>query len=525
MRKGQEESSTLPDDVEALKALVRRQSEEIAKLEHHVQVLTKLVFGPKSERRLVSAEDGLQGHLFLATLIAQAEQIAQQQSVAATVELVREATPPKPKARRKQFADALPRVRSIFDLKAEQKNCCEREMVPMGEEVTRELERVEISIVHEIVRKKYCCRACQEHVKIAAGPDRVIDKGILGTGFLAHVIAERFGHHMPYYRLEKKYAAEGLDLSRTVLCRSSLQCAEILQPIWNAMLEEVRASPVIHTDDTPVVLQESSRGEPATARLWIYRDLDGRLVYDFTESRSRDGPVHILGDYAGYIQADAFAGYDVFFAPRGKATEVACWAHARRYFVRARDSDPTLADAAIERIGQLYAIERVAKDRKLEVDGVCELRRSTARPILIALRPWLELTRTQVLDKSPMAKAIDYTLSNWVALTRYVDDGRLNIDNLPAERALRAIAIGRKNWMMIGNERGGNAAAVLYTLVQTCKEIGVVPQTYLRDVLLRIGRESDVTKLTPHGWKKHFAAGVEQELARAERMIQSALSR
>jgi hypothetical protein len=193
--------------------------------------------------------------------------------------------------------------------------------------------------------------------------------------------------------------------------------------------------------------------------------------------------------------------------------------------VRARDSDPTLADAAIERIGQLYAIERVAKDRKLEVDGVCELRRSTARPILIALRPWLELTRTQVLDKSPMAKAIDYTLSNWVALTRYVDDGRLNIDNLPAERALRAIAIGRKNWMMIGNERGGNAAAVLYTLVQTCKEIGVVPQTYLRDVLLRIGRESDVTKLTPHGWKKHFAAGVEQELARAERMIQSALSR
>jgi len=188
-------------------------------------------------------------------------------------------------------------------------------------------------------------------------------------------------------------------------------------------------------------------------------------------------------------------------------------------------TDPTLADFAIARIGELYAVERVAKERRLDAAGVCELRGRVARPVLDLLRPWLELTRTQVLDKSPMAKAIDYALSNWTALLRYVDDGRLNIDNLPAERALRAVAIGRKNWMMIGNERGGNAAAVLYTLVQTCKEIGVVPQTYLRDVLLRIGREPDVTKLTPHGWKKHFAAGVEQELARAERMIQSALSR
>jgi transposase len=135
--------------------------------------------------------------------------------------------------------------------------------------------------------------------------------------------------------------------------------------------------------------------------------------------------------------------------------ELACLAHARRYFVRARDSDPTLTDAAIERIGQLYAVERVAKLRELSADGRCELRRSMAKP---ALKPWLELTRTQVPDKRPMAKAIHYALSNWEALTRYVEDGRLNIDNLPAERALCAVAVGRKNWMMIGNERGGNAA-------------------------------------------------------------------
>jgi len=529
----------LPDDVGALKALVRRQSteiaqqveriaqqsEHIAKLEQHVQALTKIAFGPKSEKRDLDAADRLQGHLFHATLIAQAEAIAQEKSVATTVALLREETAKRPAARRKQFPSHLPRVQSIFDLKPEQKRCCGVEMKPMGEEVTRELERVEVAIVHEIVRKKYCCRECQEHVKIAAGPDRVIDKGILGVGFLAPVIAERFGHHLPYYRLEKKYETKGLDLSRTVLCRSSLQCAEILKPNWQAMLNEVRASPVIHTDDTPVVLQEARDGAKATARLWIYRDLKGRLVYDFTESRSRDGPVNILGEYAGYIQADAFAGYDVFFAPSGSATEVACWAHARRYFVKARDSDRTLADVALARIGELYAVERVAKERRLETAGVCELRRRVARPVLDLLRPWLELTRTKVLDKSPMAKAIDYALSNWIALSRYVDDGRLNIDNLPAERALRAVAVGRKNWLMIGNERGGNAAAVLYTLVQTCKEIGVVPQTYLRDVLLRIGRESDVSKLTPHGWKEHFAPEVEKELVRAAGLLERALSR
>ncbi|MSR47663.1 MAG: transposase, partial [Planctomycetes bacterium] len=158
-------------------------------------------------------------------------------------------------------------------------------------------------------------------------------------------------------------------------------------------------------------------------------------------------------------------------------------------------------------------------------DGVRELRESSARPVLNELQEWLELARTQVLDKSPLAKAIHYALSNWAALTRYVEDGRLNIDNLPAERALRAVAVGRKNWLMVGNARGGKAAAVLYTLVQTCKEIGIVPQTYLRDVLLRIGREANVMKLTPHGWKQHFAGQVEQELSRAEQVIRAALSR
>jgi transposase len=334
---------------------------------------------------------------------------------------------------------------------------------------------------------------------------------MLGTGALAHVITERFGNHLPYHRLEKKYAAEGLALSRSVLCRSSLACAELLQPIWQQMLAEIRAADLLQTDDTPVVLQESSIGARKTARMWIYRDLKKRHVYDFTESRSRDGPLAILGDFEAFVQADAYGGYDVLFGPGSKMTEVGCWAHARRYFKQALDAEQALATEALATIRRLYAIERAAKEQNLDADGVLRLRQEHAVPELERFKTWLEVTRTQVLDKGPMAKAIGYALSNWIALNRYVTDGRIPIDNNGAERALRAVAVGRKNWILIGNVRGGKCAAILYSLVQTAKAIGIDPKTYLRDVLERIAKEADVEKLTPHGWQQHFAAEVAAE--------------
>ena len=496
--------------------LLAQREELVAKLEHQVAVLTKLVFGPKSERQvervdLALTAGGRQPFLFLTEIAAQAQQLAEQKQVVATVELKRAGKPAALKARRTTFPDHLPRVTTTLELPAEQRICCGREMKEMGREVTRELERVETFVVHETVRMKYSCRICQEHVKIAPGPQRVIEKGILSTSALAHLIVERFGHHLPYHRLEKKYAAEGIDLSRSVLCRSALTCAELLTPIWNQMRGEIQAADLIQSDDTPVVLEESSLGSRKTARMWIYRDLEGRQLYDFTESRSRDGPQAILGECAGFLQVDAYGGYDGFFRPGSKLIEVGCWAHARRYFKRALDSEQALATEALATIRELYAIERAAKDQKLEPGEVLRLRREHALPILDRFRIWLEVTRTQVLDKGPLATAIDYTLSNWIALNRYTSDGRIPIDNNGAERALRAVAVGRKNWIQIGNVRGGQGAAVLFSLVQTCKTIGVDPKTYLRDVLLRIATESDASKLTPHGWKKHFCATVAAE--------------
>ena len=227
-----------------------------------------------------------------------------------------------------------------------------------------------------------------------------------------------------------------------------------------------------------------------------------------TESRGRDGPAKVLTGFEGYMQADAYSVYDAFYRT-GLIFEVGCWAHARRYFIEAEDGEPEFSREAISRIGELYAIERQAKDASLKPEQICELRQRESLPRLERLRDWMGVTRTKVLDKGALAKAIDYALSNWAALCRYCEDGRLSIDNNAAERALRTVAVGRKNWIVFGNEHGGEAAAVMYSLIATCKEHGIDPRTYLRDVLLRIGKVSEVKELTPYGWKAKWAPVVE----------------
>jgi transposase len=246
-------------------------------------------------------------------------------------------------------------------------------------ETSRELERIETTIVHEIARTKDACSTCHEGVVTTAWQGKVIDKGLLGPWFLAPVITERFGHHLPYYRLEGRYRGEGLELSRAVLCESMARCAELLEPIAEELRREVLASPVVHTDDTPVTLARSGEGGSRQARVWVYLNREGRCWYEFTESRQRDGPARVFRDFTGYLHADAYGGYDRVFFPGG-ATEVACWAHVRRKFVDAEATDPVLAQEAIDRIRALFQIEETAKE--LNDDARAELRKARARPLL-----------------------------------------------------------------------------------------------------------------------------------------------
>lgn len=515
----------LPDDSEALKRLFVEEIAErdaqlverdtrIRLLESENRLLRSERFEPKSERRASDSFAATPGqmHLLFPELVEAAERVADEKRVEGVVEIRQPEAKAVPK-RRKHFPPHLPVVRTTFELPLEQRSCdCGATLEKIGEDVTKELERLEIAVVHEIARTKYACKSCACGVKTAPGPDRVIDRGILGTGFLAHVLVERFGHHMPYNRLESKYASEGFDLSRSVLCESAVRCAELLEPIAEQIRKDALASGVIQTDDTPVTIQVDSQNNSRQGRVWVYRGLDGQVFFDMTESRGRDGPTAVLEAFEGYMQADAYPAYDAFFRDR-KILEVGCWAHARRYFIKAEDSEPQFAKEAIARIREIYLIDRRAKEAGLGPDALRDVRRSEALPLLERLREWMAVTRTKVLDKGLLAKAIDYSLSNWDALVRYCDDGRLEIDNNAAERALRAVAVGRKNWIFFGNERGGKTAAVAYSLIATCKEHGVDPRTYLRDVLLRIGKVSDVRELTPYGWKAKWAPVVDAHRA------------
>jgi hypothetical protein len=282
------------------------------------------------------------------------------------------------------------------------------------------------------------------------------------------------------------------------------------------MIREVRASRVIHTDDTPVEVLEPGRGETRTGRFWVYvGDADHPLtVFDYTPSRSRDGPREFLKDWSGFLQADAFGGYDGIYAGQvgGQVTEAACWAHARRKFYDARTSDAAMSAQALAYIRLLYDVEKEAKD--LPAAQRQALRQQRAVPRLEQFGQWLHAQQAAqggpVLPKSPIGQAITYALNQWSALNVYVTDGDLAIDNNASENALRRVALGRKNWLFCGSDNGGTTAAVLFSLIATCQRHKVEPFAYLRDVLTRIAATpvSQLDDLLPGRWQPAAGSGV-----------------
>jgi transposase len=410
--------------------------------------------------------------------------------------------------RRKLPAD-LPRERIEHDLSTAEKlcPCCQTPRVRIGAEISERLDYTPAVLkVIEHVRPKYICRKCAGEVAIASLLPEPIEKGLAAPGLLAHVIVSKFADHLPLYRQQKIFARSGLDLPRSTLCDWLADCAGLLKPLYALMVKLVLEAKVIHTDDTPVRLLHPDG--PRTGRVWVYLgDVDHPYtVYEATSSRSRDGPQTFLRDFKGYLQADAFGGYDGIYA-RG-VTEVACWAHARRKFVEAEGTDAVRAAEAIARIRLLYDIEDRA--RKLSPAERAALRQREAVLVLQSLQHWLDQLQNQVLPKSPLGQALTYVRNQWAALNVYVTDGDLAIDNNAAERALRGTAIGRKNWLFFGSETGGQTAAVLMSFIATCQRHGINPWLYLKDALTRMPTcpAAEMASLLPNAWAKaQHAAG------------------
>jgi len=431
---------------------------------------------------------------------------------------------------RRRMPANLERQKVIHDLPEEQKPCpcCGNLRHIIGKQTHEQFDYVPAKVkVIEHIRLTYGCPHCEANgspagpqMVTADKPSQPIAKGLAAPGLLSYVMVSKYADHLPLHRLEGILRRHGIEIGRSTMCDWAGQCADLLRPLYDRMVDEVRASKVIHTDDTPVKVQDRSRTQTRTGRFWVYLgDNDHpQTVFAYTSSRSRDGPMEFLRNWGKdrrvYLQADAFGGYDGIYAGQagGLVTEVACWAHARRKFYDARNSDPAGSTQALAHIRLLYDVEAEAKKAadKSGHDLTSEryrLRQQQAVPRLGQLRAWLESQQAQrggpVLPKSPMGQAIQYALNQWAALCVYATDGRLAIDNNASENALRRVAIGRKNWLFAGSDNGGRTAATLFSLIATCQRHAVEPFAYLRDVLTRIADTpiSQLDKFLPDRWK------------------------
>ena len=487
------EAAALPNDVEALKgiilarsaklevaeALVISQKLELEKLRFEIAYLKRMKYGRSSEQL-----DGelLQMQLSIEDLEA---------SLAEKPLEVRPTPKESPeKPARRPLPGELPREEIVHENPCACPDCGGK-LRPLGEDVSEMLEYVPSHFkVIRHVRPKLSCGSCQRIVQPLA-PSRPIERGIAGPGLLAHVLVSKYCDHLPLYRQSQIYAREGIDLDRSTLADWVGGASALLDPLVRAIGRYALTTYKIHGDDTPVPVLFPGRGTTKQGRLWTYVRDDRpagsadppAVFFRYSPDRKGERPRAHLANFSGVLQADAYAGFDRLYGEKIK--EAACWAHVRRKFydIHVALSSPVALEA-LERIGRLYKVEEEVRGRSPHERHA--VRQARAGPELKSLHEWLQRTATALSKKSELAKAIRYALLNWVALTRYCEDGRLEIDNNAAERALRAVALGRKNWLFAGSDDGGERAAAIYTLLGTAKLNDLNPESYLRYVLERI---------------------------------------
>jgi len=478
-------ASNLPDDPAVLKGLVhellgtnRQQQRRIDQLEHRLDQLLKRLYGPRADKlnpnQLDLFGDG-----------TPPDPVPPAPPPDVPDELPAKKTPGHG---RRALSANLRRVRVEVDVPDAEKLAVGGTWVKIGEEVSERLDFTPSTLfVRQTVRPKYVVRFGDDRpdqLRVAELPPEALPKAMAAPGLVADVIVSKCVDHLPLYRQEKRYARQGVDLSRSTLCGWLADAAAALDPLYRLLEARVLAAKAVHTDDTPVPVQDPTRDHCRTGRIWAYVSAGG-VVYDATEDRCRDGPIDFLAGFRGFLQCDAYAGYDELFrSSRGAVVEVGCWAHARRKFVEAEKTSPREAHEAVARIRQLYAVEDEA--RALDPSARAVYRRQKAGPVLDALKDWLDREQARALPRTPLADALTYATNQWAALTVYVTDGDLAIDNNAAERAIKPFAIGRKNWLFFGSDRGGRTLATLCSLTATCELRGINPWDYLKGVLTRL---------------------------------------
>jgi transposase len=398
-------------------------------------------------------------------------------------------------------------------------------MTKIKEIITEQLDvLMESLFVTQQVRYQYACKRCYRTIKTSALPAQPIEKGKFGTSLLAYLMVQKFEYYLPYYRLEKWFERQGVPVSRMTISTSLIKAAFLLEPIVDFFHKKIQEGYHIFTDDTPMPTLDPGTGKTKTGRIWVYTQKEkegdgGVTVYTYTASRHGKYPQEFLKDFKGYVQADAFSGLNALFTEKDDEKnlmrkEVGCWAHSRRKFVDILSYDPhSLATTVVDWIGDLYAIERRAKKANLTDEQRRWLRKNQSKPILKKIRRWLKQYYPHVVPKSALGQAMAYAINNWRALTRFLEDGALEIDNNRSERKIKTIVMGRKNHLFVGSEEGGKAAAIIYSVIETCRQNEVDPFLYLKDVLERVSTHpnSRIDELLPANWKKLYGTATHDE--------------
>lgn len=474
---------------------------EIEKLKFQIAKLRRMQFGRSSERITRQIE---QLELRLEELEAAEAEETEKSEVEPPAKPIRERAKPK----RKPLPEHLPR-QEVTHQPAGEGACscpdCGKGMAKFGEDVTEVLDYIpgRFQLIRH-VRPKYACTAC-DVITQAPAPPMPTPRGRATPAMLAHLLVSKFVDHLPLYRQSEIYAREGVELDRSTLADWVGQAAWLLDPVVAAIRKHVFAAEKIHGDDTTVPVLAPGLGRTATGRLWVYVR-DDRLfagpaapaaVYFYSPDRGGEHPATHMAAFAGFLQADGYAGFEKLYNPArtkpGPITEVACWAHCRRKFYDAWEATKSpVAKEALDRIGAIYAIED--KARFAPAAERAEHRRETAA-ILDGFFDWADKTVAKLPGKLALAEAFRYTIKRRVALSRFLTDGRLEVDNNTAENAMRGIAIGRKNYLFCGSDAGGERAAAIYTLVQTARLNKLNPETYLRDILTKIAGGHPINRI------------------------------
>lgn len=498
------ESSSDTQTVEVLRELLDRAQRElkfsqarIAALNFEVARLKKWRFGSSSESLDTSTQAVLFDNILADTALEDAA--------------AKEATKPasstprtKGQAVRQSLPQNLPRIEYRYEI--EETHCsCGSAFKRIGEEISEQLDCVPAQFfVLRHIRGKYACTCCQT-ILAAAMPAQMIDKGIPAAGLLAQVAVAKLDDHLPLYRQSEIYARSGVHIARSSMAQWLGIAGVRLLPLALALRDYILGHAVVHADETPVALLAPGRGKTKKAYVWVYRTTNfvpqRAVYYDFCTSRGAEHPNRVFKGFEGTLVTDAYVGYHALQNKDG-ITAALCMAHARRHLFEAHKFNASpIAEHALRLIGELYAVEREAHD--LDAQARMELRQSRSKPIARELHDWLKEKRLLLAKSDVTAKAIDYSLCNWSALTHYLSDGNVPIDNNAVENSVRPLALGRRNWLFVGSQQAGERAASILSLIESAKLNGHDPWAYLKDVFERLPTllNKDLATLLPHNWQ------------------------